>query len=52
VLYQDLDDLAAQLRDEAAMAGRRAAALAVRHQHTFDHHADRLVGLFREAAGR
>ena len=52
VLYQDLDDLAAQLRDEAAMAGRRAAALAVRHQHTFDHHADRLVGLFREAAGK
>jgi hypothetical protein len=52
VLYQDLDDLAVQLRDEAAMAGRRAAAEAVRHQLTFDHHADRLLALLRKVAGR
>jgi hypothetical protein len=52
VLYDDLGDLAAQLADERAMAARRAAALAVRHQLTFDHHADRLAGLFRAVAGR
>ncbi|MFL6251810.1 MAG: glycosyl transferase family 2, partial [Actinomycetes bacterium] len=52
VLYQDLDDLAVQLADDAAMAGRRAAAATVRHQFTFDHHADRLIALFREVAGR
>jgi hypothetical protein len=51
VLYHDLDDLAAQLADEQAMAARRTAALAVRHQLTFDHHADRLVGLFHKVAG-
>jgi hypothetical protein len=52
VLYEDLDDLAVQLADDAAMAGRRAAAATVRHQFTFDHHADRLIALFREVAGR
>jgi hypothetical protein len=52
VLYQDLDDLAVQLADDAAMAARRAAAAAVRHQFTFDHHADRLIALFREVAAR
>ena len=51
ILYQDLDDLAAQLADPTAMASRRAAAQAVRHQLTFDHHADRLLALFREVAG-
>jgi hypothetical protein len=34
------------------MAGRRAAAVAVRHQLTFDHHTDRLIALFRKAAAR
>ena len=50
LLYQDLDDLALQLADGTAQAGRRAAALAVRDQLTFDHHADRLITLFREVA--
>lgn len=52
VLYDDLDDLAGQLRDREAMAARRARALAVRERFTFDHHADRLLRLLREAAGR
>ena len=52
MLYQDLDDLAIQLGDDTAMAGRRAAAVAVRHQLTFDRHADRLIALFREVAGQ
>jgi hypothetical protein len=52
VLYDDLDDLCAQLADEAAMDRRRAAALAAWPELTFDRHADRLVGLFRRVAGR
>ena len=51
VLYRDLDDLAAQLRDATAMAERRARAWAVREQFTFDHHADGLVALLRAIAG-
>jgi hypothetical protein len=51
VLYDDLDDLARQLRDPAGMAARRAAAWAARETLTFDHHADRLVALLEAAAG-
>jgi hypothetical protein len=52
VRYADLDDLAAMLRDAAAMAARRAAAWRARQTLTFDHHADRLVALLEAAAGR
>jgi hypothetical protein len=52
VLYESLDDLAAQLRDAARMAERRAAAWAARERLTFDRHADWLVGLLKQAAGR
>jgi len=51
VLYEDLDDLAAQLRDQTAMAARRDAAWRAREQLTFDHHADRLLGILEQAAG-
>jgi hypothetical protein len=50
VLYEDLDDLAAQLRDTAGIGRRRAAALAARAEVTFDHHADRLLALLRRVA--
>jgi glycosyltransferase involved in cell wall biosynthesis len=50
VLYDDPDDLAAQLGDRAAMDQRRARAWVCRHQFTFDHHTDRLVELFRRIA--
>jgi hypothetical protein len=50
--YRDLDELAAMLRDGAAMSARRAAAWRARETLTFDHHADRLVGLLEAAAGR
>jgi hypothetical protein len=51
VLYEDLDDLAAQLRDAAGMAARRAAAWHSRELLTFDHHADRLLAILEHAAG-
>jgi hypothetical protein len=51
VLYEDLDDLAAQLRDQTAMAARRDAAWRAREQLTFDHHADRLLAILEQAAG-
>jgi len=51
VLYDDLDDLAHQLRDVAGMAARRAAAWRARETLTFDHHADRLVQILSNAAG-
>jgi glycosyltransferase involved in cell wall biosynthesis len=52
VLYEDLDDLGRQLRDRTAMERRRAAAWRAREALTFDHHADRLLDVLREAAGR
>jgi hypothetical protein len=52
VLYDDLDDLAERLRDAAGMAARRAAAMAAREALTFDHHADRLLGILERTAGR
>ena len=51
VAYDDLDDLAAQLRDRPGMARRRAAAWAARESLTFDAHADRLLEILRAAAG-
>ncbi|SDN80205.1 glycosyltransferase family 2 protein [Geodermatophilus sp. DSM 45219] len=50
LLYGSADEVADVLAGE--LAGRRgaAAALAVREQHTFDAHADRVVDLFRSVA--
>ncbi len=52
ILYSDLDDLAAQLRDAAHLERRRAAAWAAREDVTFDRHADRLLSLLRAVAAR
>ncbi len=52
ILYEDLDDLAAQLRDGARLEQRRAAAWAAREAVTFDRHADRLLALLRSVARR
>jgi hypothetical protein len=52
VLYEDLDDLRRRLRDRAAMKRRRAAAWRARETLTFDHHADRLLDVLKQAAGR
>jgi glycosyltransferase involved in cell wall biosynthesis len=51
VLYGDLDDLAAQLRDADGLGARRAAAWRARETLTFDHHADRLLRVLEQAAG-
>ena len=47
LFYRSADDVAAVLADELGTRAGARAALAVREQHTFDAHADRLVGLFR-----
>ncbi|MDP9428452.1 MAG: glycosyltransferase [Actinomycetota bacterium] len=47
LLYRDADDVADVLAEELATRRGAAAALAVREQHTFDAHADRVVDLFR-----
>jgi len=47
LFYRDADDVAAVLAGELASRRGAAAALAVREQHTFDAHADRVVDLFR-----
>jgi hypothetical protein len=47
LFYRSADDVAAGLAEELATRRGGAAALAVREQHTFDAHADRLVTLFR-----
>ena len=52
VFYRDADDLAAQLRDRAAMDARREAMWAARRQFTFDAHVDDLVALFHAAIAR
>jgi len=51
LFYRCADEVAAVLAEE--VAGRRGAraALAVREQHTFDAHADRLMELFRSLTG-
>jgi glucokinase len=50
LLYRTADDVAAVLAAEVAERRAGAAAVAVREQHTFDAHADRLVSLFRSLA--
>jgi glycosyltransferase involved in cell wall biosynthesis len=52
ILYEDLDDLAAHLRDPARLERRRAAAWVAREDVTFDRHVDRLLALLRAVAGR
>ena len=51
LLFEDVDDVAAQLADGPALDALRARAWEVRHELTFDHHADRLVALLREVSG-
>ncbi len=51
LVYDDLDDLAAQLGDGRTLATLRANAWARRVDVTFDRHADRLVALLRAVAG-
>jgi glycosyltransferase involved in cell wall biosynthesis len=50
LFYRDADEVAGVLAAEVAGRRGRDAALAVREQHTFDAHADRLVSLFRSLA--
>jgi hypothetical protein len=50
LFYRDADDVAAVLAGELASRRGATAALAVREQHTFDAHADRVVDLFRSVA--
>ncbi|MBW8764721.1 MAG: glycosyl transferase family 2, partial [Geodermatophilales bacterium] len=47
LFYRSADDVADVLAAELDGRRGRRAALAVREQHTFDAHADRLVSLFR-----
>ncbi|MGY1593570.1 glycosyltransferase [Geodermatophilus sp. SYSU D00708] len=47
LFYRSPDDVAGVLAAELADRRGGAAALAVREQHTFDAHADRVVSLFR-----
>jgi len=49
--YRSADEVADVLAGELASRRGSAAALAVREQHTFDAHADRVVELFRRVAG-
>jgi hypothetical protein len=48
VCFHDFDQLHAQLGDQARMQQLRQNVWAVRHQFTFDAHADRLVAFFRQ----
>lgn len=52
VLYESLDDLMRQLQNRGGMERRRAAAWRARESMTFDYHADRLLDVLRQAAGR
>jgi hypothetical protein len=49
VLYDDVDDLVARLRDRASLDAAAAASWSGRARFTFDAHADRLVGVLRGA---
>ena len=51
VFFRSYEELGARLRDERAMAALRHTAWRRRHELTFDHHADRLVELFRTVVG-
>lgn len=48
LFFTGVDDLAAQLHDQARLDHLRANAWRHRDRFTFDHHADRLVAFFRE----
>ena len=48
LLFNDAAGLRAQLSDEARMAALRESVWRQREQFTFDSHADRLIGFFRE----
>ena len=50
LFYRSADEVAAALADELAAGREAAAALAVREEHTFDAHADRLLELFASVA--
>jgi hypothetical protein len=50
--YTGVDDCADRLHAEVATGVAGAAALKARDAFTFDAHADRLVALFRQLAGR
>ncbi|MGY1691478.1 glycosyltransferase [Geodermatophilus sp. SYSU D01105] len=50
LFYRSADDVAGVLAGELADRRGGTAALAVRERHTFDAHADRLVGIFRALA--
>jgi hypothetical protein len=50
LLYEDAAELAARLRQEAVTGAARAAAMAARPAFAFEHHAERVVGLFRAVA--
>jgi hypothetical protein len=52
LLAEDMADVAAQLRDEAAMQRLRAAVWRQREQFTFDYHADRLLAFLAAVAAR
>ena len=52
LLYDDLDELAARLRDRPALAELRGNAWARREELTFDFHADRLLALLQTVARR
>jgi glycosyltransferase involved in cell wall biosynthesis len=52
VLYDDVDDLVARLRDDAAAAECRAAVDRHRSWFAFDTHADALCAVLRAVAGR
>jgi hypothetical protein len=47
LFFDDYEDLAAQLRDEATMASLRSNVAAHARSFTFDAHVDRLIDLFR-----
>lgn len=48
LFFDDMAQLCGQLSDAAGMAALRARVWAQRDVFTFDHHADRLIGFFRE----
>jgi glycosyltransferase involved in cell wall biosynthesis len=52
ILFESIEGLATQLRDEVETNQVRRAVEAARDLFTFDHHADRLVEFLRRAADR
>ncbi|MGY1680940.1 glycosyltransferase family 2 protein [Geodermatophilus sp. SYSU D01176] len=50
LLYRSVEDVTGLLAEERTTRQGAAAALAVREQHTFDAHADRVLELFRSVA--